>query len=185
MHYRVPLMAVEEAYGADARDKLELTVEDWILALLAYAGGKVEGATRIQKGLFLVKMEVPGTVPADYEPGDYGPFSRDVASALRSLAEKGLIREAPGNWGDEAQARVFTLTREGWERARKALEALKRSGKWKDIETFFRMAAKEPLMRLLVIVYNWYPEYSKVSKIRRKVDYWTRKLLRRELWGRA
>ena len=37
-------------------------------------------------------------------------------------------------------------------------------------------------MRLLVIVYNWYPEYSKVSKIRRKVDYWTKKFLVKGLW---
>jgi len=174
-----------KAEKTQSRDSLGLTVEDWILALLAYSEGKVEGATRIQKGLFLVKMEVPGSVPADYEPGDYGPFSRDVVLALRSLAEKGLITEGKGNWGDEAQARVFILTREGWDRAKKALEILRSSDKWKDIEVFFRMAAKEPLMRLLVIVYNWYPEYSKVSKIRRKIDYWKRKLLRRELWERT
>lgn len=167
------------------RDSLGLTVEDWILALLAFAGGKLEGATRLQKGLFLVKMEVPGTVPADYEPGDYGPFSLDVARAVENLIDKGLIKERPGSWGDEAQARVFILTPEGRERAEKALETLKKSDKWEDIKVFFKMAAKEPLMRLLVIVYNWYPEYSKVSKIRRKVDYWTRKFMKWELWSRT
>ena len=166
--------------GEPPRDSLGLTVDDWVLALLAYAGGRLEGATRLQKGLFLVKMEVPGSVPADYQPGDYGPFSPDVAEAVNRLVERGLVVEEKGAWGDETQARVFILTSEGRKRAERVLEALRKSDKWKDIEAYFKMATREPLMRLLVIVYNWYPEYSKVSKIKRKVDYWTRKLLR---WG--
>ena len=177
---RTPQTALEKERP---RDGLGLTVEDWVLALLEYAGGRVDGATRIQKGLFLVKMEVPGAVPTDYKPGDYGPYSVEVSRALDRLKSEGLIREEPGSWGDEAQARVFTLTPSGRERARMALSRLKESDKWELIETFFRMATREPLMRLLVIVYNWYPEYSKVSKIRRKVDYWTRKFLKRRLWG--
>ena len=177
-------MTVEEGRGRlEPRDSMGLTVDDWVLALLAYAGGRVDGATRVQKGLFLVKMEVPGTVPADYRPGDYGPFSPDVAEALRRLKANGLIEERRGAWGDEAQARVFILTSEGWERARQALKRIKESGKWEEVKGFFDLAVKEPLMRLLVIVYNWYPEYSKVSKIRRKVDYWTRKLLKWRLWS--
>ncbi|MEB3765268.1 MAG: hypothetical protein GSR77_03785 [Desulfurococcales archaeon] len=160
------------------RDKLGFTLEDWILALLAYSGGTIEGATRIQKGLFLVKMEIEGTVPADYVPGDYGPYSVDVSRAIEALKKKGLITETRGNWGDESQARVFTLTSDGKKKAKKVLEILKKSKEWNKIEEYIRTATKDPLMRLLVIVYNWYPEYSKVSKIRRKVDYWTRKMLK-------
>lgn len=167
----------------EAKDTLGLTVEDWVLALLAYAGGKIESATRIQKGLFLVKMEVPGVVPADYKPGDYGPFSVDVARALTELKNQRLVKESPGAWGDEARARVFSLTEEGRKRAQQVLERIKKSGKWDQIKGFFDLAVREPLMRLLVIVYNWYPEYSKVSKIKRKVDYWTRRFLKWKLWG--
>ena len=152
----------------------------WILALLAYAGGKIEGATRLQKGLFLVKMEVPNSVPAEFEPSDYGPFSREIANALVALEMTGRIKEEKGAMGDEAQARVFKLTEEGWKEAKEALEELKKREDWNDIKRYFDMAVKDPLMRLLVIVYNWYPEYSKVSKIRRKVGYWTKKLMR---WG--
>ncbi len=176
---RVSTLAVSRNEGRkekEQRDFLGLSVEDWILALIAYAGGKLEGATRLQKGLFLIRMEA-GLVPADFEPGDYGPFSVDVANGLRKLVdEKGLIIEEEGNWGDEAPARVFRLTPEGKERGEEVLDRLKKSSYWGKIDTFLRMATKYPLMRLLVIVYNWYPEYSKVSKIRRKVDYWTRRL---------
>ena len=159
-----------------------LSLDKWILALLAYAGGKIEGATRLQKGLFMVKMEVPNSVPAEFEPSDYGPFSREIANEIGRLKEAGLIDEEKGAMGDEAQARVFKLTEEGWREAKEALEDLKKREDWNDIKRYFDMAVKDPLMRLLVIVYNWYPEYSKVSKIRRKVDFWKRMLIKRELW---
>lgn len=176
-------VAISKGPPKEIRDALGLTLEEWILALLAYNSGRLDGATRLQKGLFLVKMEVEGAVPAEYQPGDYGPYSRDVTDAVRRLEESGLVDETRGSWGDEAPARVFILTEAGEKKAKEVLKKLKESDEWEKIEDYFRIAAREPLMRLLVLVYNWYPEYAKVSKIRRKVDYWTRKFLKWGLWS--
>ena len=151
------------------RDRLGLSLEDWILAVLAYAGGRLRGRTRIHKALFLVKYDADyGLVPADFRPYRYGPYSDEVTETLRRLEERGLIRsmQVPGG---EVPAVEYSLTGTGLERGEKALEVLKSSPQWPAIREILDFATKAPMISLLNYVYMFYPEFAKQSEIRHRL----------------
>jgi len=150
------------------RDSLGLTTEDWILALIAYAGGKLKGKTRIQKGLFLVWQEVGG-VKVDFTPYKYGPYSKDVDEALSRLAGESLILERVVPGGDESPAVEYELTEKGWERARQALKRLEESGMLERARPFLDLATKGSLVALIGFVYSMYPEWAANSEIKGKI----------------
>ena len=145
--------------------KFRLSLEDWVLALLLHAGGRVRGKTRVHKALFLVKKEVgEGLVPARFVPHRYGPWSRDVERALERLVEEGLVERSV-----EDGAEVYRLTRRGRERAEKILSALSETPHWSDIDEIFRMAARAPLWALLGYIYTFYPEWASNSEKREEI----------------
>ncbi|MCE4619010.1 MAG: hypothetical protein F7C37_06170 [Desulfurococcales archaeon] len=161
--------------GPPVKSGNNLSLRDWILALLAYAGGKIRGKTRLQKALFLVQEEI-GAIEADYQPYKYGPYSPTVENELRSLEKEGLIyiREELG--GDDANAQVIYLSDRGKKLAQKALEQLMTREDWEDIESIFKLSAKAPLISLLAYVYTFYPEWTVSSEIRSKIKSKKRKI---------
>lgn len=149
-----------------------IPAEDWVLAMLLLAGGSVKGKTRIHKGIFLVYKEVDEEVTPEFEPMNYGPWSREVEAAINRLQREGLItvEEVPG--GDESPALKLSLTPEGRRRAEEALEKLKKHPEYKRIKLRLEFAATVPLTRLLAYVYLLYPSYTTQSRIKDKVKSW-------------
>jgi len=160
------------------RDSLGLTLEDWILALIAYAGGRVDGVVRIQKGLFLVKSCIPGVVPATYTASEYGPVSRDVDAAVYSLVDNGYAREYRGRVYDEGWIRVVETTMSGFARGREVLDMLVDTPMWSMVRKCFYAAVTWPVMRLLSTVYTLFPDYALVARPRRRMSFWMRVLAR-------
>ena len=150
------------------QDPLKLTLEDWILALIAYAGGRIRGKTRIHKGLFLVWQEVGG-VRADFVPYKYGPYSREVDESLNHLVKSGLVRERVVPGGDETPANEYELTDKGWERAKKVLKHLEEASVLEKAKPFLDLATKGSLVALIGFVYTMYPEWAASSEIKSKI----------------
>ncbi|WP_054857671.1 hypothetical protein [Vulcanisaeta sp. JCM 16159] len=73
-----------------ARTTARNIAEDLVLFILDQAGGQLRGATRLQKIAFLLVMEA-GVKGIAFEPGKYGPYSRDIEDAVRRLSDEGLI----------------------------------------------------------------------------------------------
>ena len=165
--------------NVEKKNSLDLSLEDWILAFIEYAGGVVRGVTRLQKGLFLAWQEV-GEVPTEFRPYKYGPYSSGIDRAIEKLIREKYISisEEPG--GDESPVKVIRLTPKARERARRALEKLMAHPEWeKAIRPAFEVAANKPLIALLAYIYSFYPEWAKNSTIRPKVRKWRKRRLSR------
>lgn len=137
----------------------ELDIEDWILGLLEYAGGKIENESRIHSGLFLVK-ENTGLIRTEFEPSENGPYSTSIQETIESLIKKGLItRQMEMKNGYPVV--VIKLTDKGIQKAKRALEVIQESSYWKLIEGFFSLATKGKLLALMGMISILYPEMYK------------------------
>ncbi len=171
-----------------SRDSLGLTLEDWILALLAYGRGVIRGVTRLQKALFILDRleEKYGVdfVPANFEPREYGPYSREVAQALDKLKNQGLVKVKYEDSGLEEPTVIIEASEEALSRGKKVLKKLERFNSWDDVETRMSFALGAPLLELLWYVYDLWPEYTENSLIRRRLRFWKRRKLRERLFPR-
>ncbi len=141
-----------------------------MLFILKEAGGKLEGATRLQKIAFLITMEAKmGGI--GFEPSEYGPYSSAIANAVKELEGEGIIRvtRMPVPGSDKGYKEVYELMNKS---AVKGVDgvfgrhALKR-GVAKDIIWLWKDA---PLIALIEYVYRKYPEYAVESIIKDKID---------------
>lgn len=91
-----------------------MTPADLILAIIAtLPGKKVKGKKRLQKLAFLLK-EAGLRYSARFDIRDYGPFSREIASAANLLAATGAIQEIEEPLGaSRTFVTVYTLERTG------------------------------------------------------------------------
>ena len=130
----------------------------------------VQGRTRLLKEIFLAKMETPagslGAFPFDYEAGKYGPWSREIGTALQDLELERLV-EGTTDFG--SSAKQYRLTSAGRTLAIQA---------WK---THFAESVQRALHRvksnyndwsynaLMVYVYQSYPSFTSNSLIRDEI----------------
>src|SRR5437867_4315392 len=74
------------------------TRPSWALALIDTAK-KIQGITRLHKYAFLVSKRVGGINNLDFyndwEPSNYGPFSKQLAQDVCVLIDKGFITNEP------------------------------------------------------------------------------------------
>lgn len=156
--------------------------KDLVLFILSKAGGRLEGATRLQKIAFLIVMEAGGVRGGiGFEPSEYGPYSRDIADAVKELEEEGLIvvrREAVPE-SDKGYREVYELVSK--DAAKRAEESLfgwhvLRRGVARDVVWLWKDA---PLVALIEYVYRRYPEYATKSLIKDKVEDIVKALSRR------
>jgi uncharacterized protein YwgA len=128
----------------------------------------------------------------DFTAYDYGPYSSDVYSSLEFLVNMGFVKvesaeEKSGNTHEEEQywsavqesneinskfsnPNVFTLTEDGKEFMKEALERWKvTDNQLQIISEFKTKCQKTPLKALLNYVYTKYPETTANSKIKEKV----------------
>ena len=172
-------VAVSKGPPRDKRDDLGLTIEDWILALLAYGGGEIRGKTRLQKTLFIIdrlsEKYDSNFVNANFRPYDYGPHSVEVEKALKDLRRRHLIDIDYESTNAEEPVIIIKASPEAIKKGKKILDSLKKSPAWKDIDARMYFGLKAPLLELLWYVYEIWPEYTSRSMIKYKLRLWGRK----------
>ena len=137
-------------------DIRELTLEDWILAILAYAGGSIEDEIRLHAGLLLIKENTQDLIKAEFRPNGNGPYSDDVERALNNLVNEKLVNKV--FMGEVKPRFIISLTEKGWERANESLNTIANSKEWSILENFFALITKGKLLALLGMVSTLYPE---------------------------
>lgn len=181
--------------GSDAKQPVE--IDDAIVLLLGLGDepegtkGRVRGVTRLEKLLFLAKEETDSSDWLDedpnFEPYNFGPFSRKVYEAVDMLASAGLLvdsarraKDTDDTWeerfvistdtdaGDPFRTRDFQLTDRGW----KYFQALLDEIPPQFIEQLATLKSKFgalPLRQLVRYVYQRYPAYTEQSIIRDEI----------------
>ena len=152
-------------FGAAAEKARELGFSErrakWILLLLYSLGGKVEGGTRLQKLLFLLKHEFGvRDLPYEFAPYIHGPFSEEVRDDAAELQWRGLI-EIEGKVLDAADGileRTYRLTPDGQKMAEGFHAALPETTK-QSLQKLARFNEMR-LVELLRYVYSTYPKES-------------------------
>jgi uncharacterized protein YwgA len=138
------------------------------ILLLGFAGGYLETDTRLQKIAFILEEEVFKDW-AKFEPNDYGPYSKELAKALKELEKEGKIIHVI----DEVGLSKYYLTDDG----RKQFNELLKSINPNDIakaEEIVERHKDDALSYLIAYVYANYPQYAVKSKIIDKVYEWRR-----------
>lgn len=137
------------------------------LAILEAAGdGKIEGITRFQKLVFLAQREQDGEQPYDFEPKDYGPFSKDLYDDLDLLVTNGFVDRSKEQTELGNEKQVYELTEKGRravERARKEDEEfpINVTGAEQVLSEYGDMS----LWKLLEYVYETYPSLARNSEL--------------------
>lgn len=170
-----------------------IEIDDAIVLLLG-AGveegrpARLQGITRLEKLIFLLERETKSarwlTQNAEFEPYNFGPFSRKVYDAVETLAAAGIISdsaqlapddmdtwetrevigEVPGG-SNPYTTRDFALTDRGW-RYFSALEKELASDSLEELASFKSRFASLPLRQLVRYVYLRYEDYTTKSLIR-------------------
>ena len=170
-------------------------VDDVIVLLLGAPSkapalqNRIEGVTRLEKLIFLLKQETPIGDQLTEDPGfksyNFGPFSAKIYQAVEVLAAAGLIQDstelspsAEDSWetqelvgmmrADPYTTRNFTLT----DRGRRYYEALIRDLPTDTESTVANFKARFgalPLRQLIRYVYKKYPKYTDKSVLRDEI----------------
>ena len=153
-------------------ERVRLTPQQWVLLIVGLAGGKLRGATTLQKLGFLGIMEAGGR-GLDYIPWKYGPFSEDIKDAVNALRQEGLL-ERRIVFEDRvlymATVYHYKLTPDGEEAFRCLLQKLEKEHpkflrRMREIVTKW----KDRPLHLLYYVYKRYPDWTRFSIIRDQV----------------
>jgi hypothetical protein len=143
---------------------------DWPLLLISREALGVEGPealdpVRIQKGMFLLSVRGPLDHRNTYQfqPYDWGPFSRDVAADLDVLSFQGLLATElePGRTWVR-----YVTTEKGNERAHEVAEMVP-SGTVEWLGMVRRFLTTRSFTKLLTDVYEMYPDYAVNSRFSR------------------
>src|SRR5438128_6573070 len=98
-----------------------MTREELVLAALSAGQGAAHTPVQIQKLLFLIDRNIPGSVEGPhfrFEPYHYGPFDRTVYDELLKLSWKGYVDILRDRWNS------YRLTSEGQKEGERLLNAL-------------------------------------------------------------
>ena len=92
------------------------------VALMYVDGTGVDGATRMQKLVFIAQEETEVPEAFEYEPGPFGPYSWELERALDELAGKGVIKieHVTNEVGNEKT--IYRLTEIGVRVAKRMIE---------------------------------------------------------------
>ncbi len=138
-----------------------MTRQDWLLLVLAAAGGKPLSPLQLQKSLFLVGYDLAKLVRPDFytfRPFDYGPFDATVYRDAEAQAAQGLvtIRSHP------VTKRVFSLTTTGVTRAR-VLEPELPADAVHHCRYIVQWAQSQTFQELTHAIYERFPAYAERS----------------------
>ena len=135
--------------------------QDWLLLVLAAAGGKPLSPLQLQKSLFLVGHDLAKLVRSDFytfRPFDYGPFDATVYRDAEDQAAQGLVtvRSHP------VTKRVFSLTTTGVTRAR-VLETELPVEAVRHCRYIVQWAQSQTFQELTQAIYERFPAYAERS----------------------
>ncbi len=142
----------------------------WALALIG-AAGHVEGFTRLQKYGFLAAKRIKGITKSgfydDWEPSNYGPFSKELADDITQLVKDGLVKNEikPNLYGYKVG--MLTPSEIGNGRINEFKNTYRQY--YNEIHKLVHMYQHKKLIDLLHDVYYLYPQYAIQSKIRPRV----------------
>ncbi|BCU70051.1 DUF4364 family protein [Stygiolobus caldivivus] len=137
------------------------------ILVIGLAGGNLTSETRFQKTAFVVNELTKFGVK--FEPMDFGPFSKELADAVKELNKEKLLRYEV----DDDGVVHYVLTQKGKEKLEKLKEGISKD----DLEKIRAVVNKfkdAPLTYILAYVYSKYPQYTVKSKIIDKVEEWRR-----------
>lgn len=154
----------------DIRERAE-----WIARLLwapdqyGNTNSPIFGRTRLMKAAFLIdrKLEEEFGVSTafDFEPHKYGPFDKDVYTAVTFLENQDHIkRQDPEEHGQTYDLVKYELTPSGETYARNLYEGIPEQQQ-ELIRWVKTKHAMKKLGRLLTYVYNQYPEMTTESEL--------------------
>jgi uncharacterized protein YwgA len=138
---------------------------DWLLLLLSDRTLDPDGSTtldpvRIQKGMFLLSKRGPHKQLYDFQPYNWGPFSRDVYSDLDQLVAQGLVEQEsrPGqSWS------LYKLSEDGYMLASKVASSTDENAvRW--MAQLRRYLTSRSFNELLTEIYSLHPEYATRSQ---------------------
>ena len=146
------------------------------LALLFYViGGSIEGATRLQKIVFLVQKEL-GLGGFRFIASKYGPWSKELEDLLQELIRQGriTIKEHESREFQERPVKVYKASESLVEQGKEAFRSLIQSNPTLALMfyTKVRAYATLPITYLLAYLYKKYPEYTTQSIIKERVKEW-------------
>ncbi|KXB07319.1 hypothetical protein AKJ52_00485 [candidate division MSBL1 archaeon SCGC-AAA382C18] len=135
------------------------------LALIYTGGEAIEGRTRLQKMIFLAQQDMEDSVETyDYEPYDYGPFSKELYDDIDDLVDEGIIKEQKEKLDDGRIKYFYEMSEEGQEIIESKMDNNKDfhdlKEKMEDIKSTYN---KKNLRDLLNEVYSRYPKYAEES----------------------
>lgn len=134
------------------------------LAIIEANDEAVEGITRLQKLVFKAQEEVIDSKEYEFEPHDYGPFSKELYNDVDNLVDDGYvdceIEETPsGN-----RKKTYSINRDG----RKILERFADRQLQRHLEGIEDLKQRDndkPLLELLSEIYNEHPDMAEESKL--------------------
>lgn len=135
----------------------------FVLAALAPANGEPHSPVQVQKLLFLLNENMGGFIRGrhfNFEPYHYGPFDKEVYTALGQLADEGLVAIEPEplhRWN------MYRLTPEGQKAGESALQSLPAEG-GDYITTISKFVRSLPFAQLVGAIYKAYP-HMKVNSV--------------------
>lgn len=141
------------------------------LALLsAVDGSEVQGKTRLQKLVFLAQNggleddpipDEEGFEAFDFDPYNYGPFSKELAQAVDDLADEGLIEKSTASTSSGNSREDYRIEPEG----EQALDDATPEEQERLLWSVKRLYNDTPLFKLLNEVYDDYPDYAENSEL--------------------
>lgn len=142
-------------------------------AALLYANEQepVIGRTRLQKLVFLMEMnfqEERGALPLspnsyEFEPYDYGPFSKQLYDDVDKLKDQGLIRELKEEYRDGEIRYVYQIEGRGKELIENNLDQKEMREILNTASEFKGRFNADPLPDLIKEVYSRYPKFAENS----------------------
>lgn len=86
-----------------------MDLRDFVTLTLLATGGEVRGSTKLQKLIYFVGVLTDSLDELGYRPHFYGPYSDDIAYAVRQLRAIGVIDRNETAWGHDRSG--FEVTR--------------------------------------------------------------------------
>ncbi|ERH13745.1 MAG: putative transcriptional regulator [halophilic archaeon J07HB67] len=162
-------------------DRGQLQKEQLPLFLLySEDGAEISGITRFQKLVFLAQqggLEQDPIEPLEdaemfeYEPNDYGPFSRELYDTLDRLVDRGHVEVNTERTPYGNERKDYSLTTKGKRRASEEFSDLPEDPEDLDHSLKVLKAVKHlyndrPIVGLIDELYAEYPEYAKDSVLK-------------------
>jgi uncharacterized protein YwgA len=134
-----------------------------LAALYTAENRSVDGATRLQKLVFLAQQETGVGTVFDFEPGDYGPFSVELAGEADRLIAEGYISQHTVQNAIGNPKHKYALEPKGIRFAKKLVDQYR--GFFHELSSINKKYGDWRLKRLLSYVYEEYPEYTSETKL--------------------